>query len=121
MGLNDAPTVENIWINCKDSNNWGCEKMSFPFFTARFLPQGIILILKKGRTSPFPRIIADLCYQAAFETHLFIMVFIKIVTNRNQKNLHPHGFDPSSHDSLIPAVILHDPERTLCLYGTVHS
>ena len=42
------------------------------------------------------------------------------MTDRNQKNLHPHSFHPFSHQALIPPVIFHDPECPLCLNRTVH-
>ena len=49
------------------------------------------------------------------------MVFIKILSDRNEKYFKPDGFDASTHDSLVPSVIFHDSKSTFCLYGSVHS
>ena len=49
------------------------------------------------------------------------MIFIEIVPDRDEKNFEPYGIYTSSHDPFVPAVVLHDPEGTFCLYGTVHS
>ena len=49
------------------------------------------------------------------------MIFIEIVPDRNEKYFEPYRIYTSSHYPFVPAIILHDPKGTFCLYGSIHS
>ncbi len=52
--------------------------------------------------------------------YLFVVKFVEILSNRNQKYFQPNRFFSSSYDSLIPSIILHNTECSFRLYRTVH-
>lgn len=49
------------------------------------------------------------------------MIFIEIVSDRDEENFELYRFYTSSHNPFVPAIIFHDPKGTFCLYGTIHS
>ena len=49
------------------------------------------------------------------------MIFIEIVPDRDEKYFEPYRIYTSSHYPFVPAIILHDPKGTFCLYGSIHS
>ena len=53
--------------------------------------------------------------------HALVIVFIEVVTDRNQKNLKQNRFYPSANDPFVASVIFHNAKGTFCLYRAVHS
>ena len=51
---------------------------------------------------------------------LFVMIFIKIVSDRNEKYFKQYRFYSSSDNSFVPPVVFHDTKGTFCLNGSVH-
>ena len=49
------------------------------------------------------------------------MIFIEIVPDRDEENFESYRIYASSHNPFVPAIILHDPKSTFCLYRTIHS
>ena len=77
---------------------------------------------KKEHNTPLPPLdITSDILRGCLGSHLFVVVFIKILSDRNEKYLEPDRFDASSHDPPVPSVIFHDPKSTFGLYGTIHS
>ena len=49
------------------------------------------------------------------------MIFIKIVSDRNEKYFKQYRFYSSSDNSFVPPVVFHDTKGTFCLNGSVVS
>ena len=48
------------------------------------------------------------------------MIFIKIVSDRNEKYFKQYRFYSSSDNSFVPPIVFHDTKSTFCLDGSVH-
>ena len=51
----------------------------------------------------------------------FVIVFVQVVTDRNEIKLQFHEIQASAHNSFVAAILFHDAEGTFCLDGSVHS
>lgn len=51
----------------------------------------------------------------------FIIVFIQVVSNRNQVEFQFHEIQASAHDPLVAAILFHDAESAFRLDGSVHA
>lgn len=54
-------------------------------------------------------------------SHFFIVIFIKVLSDRNQKYFQLYRIYSSSHNSLVPSVAFHYAKCPLGLYGAIHS
>ena len=98
-----------------------CEKTKV-FSCVLLLMDVIVVILhKKGYSPPYPirmlsyEILCGSCY-----FFLFIVIFIKIVSDRNEKYFKQYRFYSSSDNSFVPPVVFHDTKGPFCLNGSVH-
>lgn len=98
-----------------------CEKTKV-FSCVLLLMDVIVVILhKKGYSPPYPiRMLSYelLCGSCYF--FLFIVIFIKIVSDRNEKYFKQYRFYSSSDNSFVPPVVFHDTKGPFCLNGSVH-
>ena len=51
----------------------------------------------------------------------FVVEFIQILLYKNEENLESDEINPSSNDSVVTTVVLHEPKSAFRLDGTVHS
>ena len=98
-----------------------CEKTKV-FSCVLLLMDVIVVILhKKGYSPHYPirmlsyEILCGSCY-----FFLFIVIFIKIVSDRNEKYFKQYRFYSSSYNSFVPPVVFHDTKGPFCLNGSVH-
>ena len=117
-------TFTTIWLEVNPRKKMlerACEKTKV-FSCVLLLMDVIVVILhKKGYSHPYPiRMLSYelLCGSCYF--FLFIVIFIKIVSDRNEKYFKQYRFYSSSDNSFVPPVVFHDTKGPFCLNGSVH-
>ena len=98
-----------------------CEKTKVFSCVLLFLDATVAIFYKKVYNSPLPHkksYYGILCGSCCF--FLFIVIFIKIVSNRNKKYFEQYRFYSSSDSPFVPTVVFYDAKCTFCLNGSVH-
>ena len=119
-------TGKDIGINQTGSLVLGikraCEKTKVFSCVLLFLDATVAIFYKKVHNSPLPHKKSyygiSLCGSCCF--FLFIVIFIKIVSNRNKKYFEQYRFYSSSDSPFVPTVVFYDAKCTFCLNGPVH-
>ena len=98
-----------------------CEKTKVFSCVLLFLDATVAIFYKKVYNSPLPHkksYCGILCGSCCF--FLFIVILIKIVSNRNKKYFEQYRFYSSSDSPFVPTVVFYDAKCTFCLNGSVH-
>ena len=98
-----------------------CEKTKVFSCVLLFLDATVAIFYKKVYNSPLPHkksYYGILCGSCCF--FLFIVILIKIVSNRNKKYFEQYRFYSSSDSPFVPTVVFYDAKCTFCLNGSVH-
>lgn len=76
----------------------------------------------KDKSPPYPHwCVAFYSSGSGLEAVGFVIVFVQVVTDRNEIKLQFHEIQASAHNSFVAAILFHDAEGTFCLDGSVHS
>ena len=119
--LTSSPAFTN-GSNTPDSDvRRACEKTKVFSCVLLFLDATVAIFYKKLYNSPLPHkksyygiLYGSCCF------FLFIVIFIKIVSNRNKKYFEQYRFYSSSDSPFVPTVVFYDAKCTFCLNGSVH-
>ena len=97
-----------------------CEKTKVFSCVLFLINTTVIIFHKKAYNPPSPMRMPLWILCGSCNFFLLVVIFIKIVSDRNEKYFKQYRFYSSSDNSFVPPVVFHDTKGTFCLNGSVH-